>query len=291
MHFKLIKPKIKAYIELTKPRILTLVLVTTLIGYYLGGKGINSYMELFFLLLGAGCVCAGASTLNHYLEREFDSKMLRTENRPLPKGVIKPNYALNFGIIITLLGLTILYIEINILTAFLSLLTTFLYVLVYTPMKRVSWMNTTIGSIPGAIPPLGGWAAATGSLNFDAGILFLIMFLWQHPHFYAIAWMCREDYSRGGFKMLPCVEPDGESTFRQTVLFALLLIPVSIVPTVTGISGKIYFLGALSSGLILLYICQRFKKTHTIADARNVLKATVFYLPILLTLIVLDSTF
>lgn len=190
---------ISAYVELTKPRILGLVLITATLGFYLGGDGISSWERLAYLWIGCGCVGAGSSALNHYLEREFDSKMLRTCRRPIPSGKISPAHALNFGIVLTLLGVVILYIKVNILTAFLSLLTAFLYIMVYTPMKRVSWLNTAVGAVPGGIPPLGGWAAATGTLNFDAGMLFLILFLWQQPHFYAIAWMCREDYARAGF--------------------------------------------------------------------------------------------
>ncbi len=282
---------ISSYIELTKPRITALVLVTTTLGFYLGGEGINSFSLLCSLLIGAWLVCAGSSTLNHYLEREFDSKMTRTKNRPIPSGKIPPTHALNFGILCTLLGLFMLYVTVNILTAFLSLLTTFLYVLVYTPMKRVSWLNTTVGAIPGAIPPLGGWAAATGTLNFDAGVLFLILFLWQHPHFYAIAWMFKEDYARGGFKMLPIVDPDGQRTFKQVLMYSIALIPISLIPAVTGLSGPIYFVGTLMAGLWLLGISRKFIRSASVANARHLLKATVIYLPLLLLLIVVDAQF
>ena len=283
--------QLNSYIELSKPSILTLVLVTTFLGYYLGMGGHPNWLQAVPLLLGAAMVCAGSSALNHYLEREFDSKMMRTCRRPIPSGRIQAANALYFGIILIFTGLFILYVKTNILTAFLSLLTAFLYVLVYTPLKRVSWINTTIGAIPGAIPPLGGWATATGTLNFDAGILFLILFLWQHPHFFAIAWIYREDYARGGFKMLPCVEPDGNSTFRQIVLFSVLLIPVTLVPAITGLSGGFYYYGALASGIILLIIAYRLNMSRSLVDARRLLKATVFYLPLLLCLIMLDTTF
>src|SRR3990167_1983382 len=227
-------PMIAAYIDLTKPRILTLVLVTTTLGFFLGGRGIHSFIELFFLLLGVALVCAGSAVLNHYLERDIDAKMLRTRNRPLPMGVIQPADALIFGIVLILAGVFTLWWKTNLLTAFLSLLSAFLYVLVYTPMKRISWLNTTIGAIPGALPPVGGWAAASGNLESGAWALFLIMFIWQHPHFYAIAWMFRDDYRRGGFKMLPVVDPSGQKTFLQIILFALILIPVSGLPSVIG---------------------------------------------------------
>lgn len=284
-------PPISAYVELSKPRILTMILVTTTLGYFLGGKGIHNVWELVITLAGAGLTCAGASALNNYLERDSDSKMIRTKNRPIPKGIISPNNALFFGIILVLLGILLLAWKINILTAFLSLLTTFLYVLVYTPMKKVSWLNTSIGAIPGAIPPLGGWAAATGQLDLGAWILFLILFLWQHPHFYAIAWIFKEDYKRGGFKMLPVVEPDGKGTFFQIMLFSILLVPVSLLPAFIGMSGKVYLYGALSASLILLSIASTLAVSKTILDARKLLKASVIYLPALLFLIFIDVSF
>ena len=285
------KTLITSYIELTKPRILTMVLVTTVLGFYLGGEGISSIPLLISLLVGVALVSGGSSALNHYLEREFDSKMQRTKNRPIPKGVISPACALNFGITLTLLGIFILYVKVNILTSFLSLLTSFLYIMVYTPMKRASWLNTTVGAIPGAIPPLGGWAAATGGLSFEAGILFLILFLWQHPHFYAIAWMMREDYRRGGFKMLPVVEPDGNRMFKHVLWFSFVLIPVSLIPSVIGMSGSIYFTGVLIAGIVLFMISQSFARSRSFDDAKKLLRATVVYLPILLFLIIMDVAF
>ncbi len=279
----------KAYYELTKPSILYLVLITTVLGYYLGGRGHIDWIRLMYLLLGSGSVCAGSAVLNHYLEREYDSKMRRTKNRPLPLKMIDPAHALQFGIVLSILGIAILYIKINILTAFLSLLTTFLYIMVYTPMKRTSWLNTTFGAIPGAMPPLGGWAAATGHLDFDAGILFLIMFIWQHPHFYAIAWMYKEDYRDGGFQMLPVVEPDGKKMFKHIMFYSYILVPVSLAPFFTGLSSYIYFVGALIIGVLLLFSSRNFAVSHSMPDARNLLKATVFYLPVLLVLIIIDQ--
>ena len=283
--------KISAYIEMTKPRIMTLVLVTAALGYYLGGQGINSWVTLIFLLIGSGCVCAGSAVLNNYLERDYDALMNRTKSRPIPAGIITPNQALQFGIIITLIGLFVLYVKTNVLTAFLSLLTTFLYVLVYTPMKRVSWFNTTVGAIPGAIPPLGGWAAATGTLNFDAGMLFLILFIWQHPHFYAIAWMLKEDYERGGFQMLPSESNGLTRTRNQILWYSMILVPISIIPSFIGLSGYIYCVGSLIAGMLLFYTSLTFIKSGSIDDARNLLKATVYYLPVLLLLIIIDVQF
>ncbi len=282
---------LSAYLELTKPRILVLVLVTTTLGFFLGGRGISSLNALFFLLLGVALVCGGAATLNHYLERDADSKMTRTRNRPLPTGRIQPADALVFGIILILCGVFILWWKANLLTAFLSLLSAFLYVLVYTPMKRISWLNTSIGAIPGALPPMGGWAAATGDLSIGAWVLFAILFLWQHPHFYAIAWMFKEDYKRGGFKMLPVVEPSGRGTFLQIILFSLLLIPISVMPTLLGMSGKFYFYGALVLGISMLILGGILAFSKSTADARKLLKGSVIYLPILLILIILDVKF
>lgn len=282
---------ISAYIELSKPRILNLILVTTTLGYFLGGKGIHNVLNLIFTLTGAGLTCAGASALNNYLERDSDGKMNRTKNRSIPMGIISPNNALLFGISMVLLGILLLAWKINILTAFLSLLTAFLYVLVYTPMKKISWLNTSIGAIPGAIPPLGGWAAATGQLDFGGWVLFLILFIWQHPHFYSIAWMFKEDYQRGGFKMLPVIEPDGKRTFFQILVFSIVLIPVSLIPTFIGMSGKVYFYGALAAGLILLSIAATLTVSKTVLDARKLLKASVIYLPALLFLIIIDVSF
>jgi heme o synthase len=276
------------YRELAKPRIVSMVLVTAALGFFLGGHGIHSPVLLFWTLLGTALTAGGASALNQYLERDADGRMERTRNRPLPAGVLSPNQALSFGIYSVLAGVVLLLWQVNLLTAFLALLTAFLYVLVYTPMKRRSWLNTLVGAVPGALPPMGGWAAATGSVDLGAWVLFLILFLWQHPHFYAIAWMLREDYERGGFKMLPVVEPDGRSTFRQIVLFSALLVPVSLLPAVIGLSGLVYTVGAFILGMGLLAMGIAVARTHSLLGARRLLRATVVYLPCLLALIVID---
>lgn len=268
-----------------------MVLVTTTWGYFLGGQGIASWATLTYLLLGAGAVCAGSAVLNNYLERSVDRKMERTRHRPLPTGAISPSDALSFGILLILGGLIILFTWVNLLTAFLSLLTAFLYVMVYTPLKRVSWLNTTIGAIPGAIPPMGGWVAATGNIDLGAWVLFLILFIWQHPHFYAIAWMFREDYQRGGFKMLPVIEPDGRRTFAHIFWYSVILIPVSCLPTLIGMSGHVYLVGALMAGTALLWGGRHLTISKSTDDARRLLKATVLYLPFLLALIIFDAKF
>lgn len=283
--------KLKDYIELTKPRILSLVLVITALGYYLGSRGEIRYIRLILLLIGTSLICAGAAALNHYLERELDRKMERTQKRPLPDGRIEPQSAFIFGVILTLCGIFVLYVGANKLTAFLGMLTTFMYILVYTPLKRISWLNTSVGAIPGAIPTLGGWAAATGTLEFSAGILFLILFIWQHPHFYAIAWMCKDEYKSAGFKMLPCIEPDGNRMFLHVIVYSVLLIPVSVIPSFIGLSGNLYLFGTLLAGILLLFVSIEASRSRSIASARNLLKATVVYLPVLLFLIVIDANF
>jgi heme o synthase len=280
-----------AYLELTKPRILLLVLITEALGFFLASRGVIVWVPFAISLLGTALSCAGAAALNHYLERDIDALMKRTCKRPLPAGIIEPQRALMFGILLVLAGVTLLVAKINLLAGFLSLLTAFLYVLVYTPLKRVTWLNTLVGAIPGALPPMGGWAAATGTLDTGAWILFLIMFIWQQPHFYSIAWMYREDYARGGLRMLPVVDPDGRSTFRQIILFSVGLIPVSLAPYFLGLSGPVYAIGALLLGLFMLAAGITLSRTHTVADARKLLRASIVYLPILLLLIIGDVHF
>lgn len=278
-----------AYSELMKPNILTLVLVSTVLGYFLGGNGIDSWMRLGLVLIGTALTAGGAGALNHYLERDSDKLMERTKNRPLPAGIIPPPNALMFGIILVLVGTVLLVTKINLLTGFLSILTSFLYILVYTPVKKITWLNTSIGSIPGAIPPMGGWAAATGELETGAWILFAIMFLWQHPHFYAIAWICKEDYAKADFKMLPVIEPDGKRTIRQIFWHLLLLIPVSIMPYFIGSSGNVYLIGVvILTGLFFISAIPMYRDKSN-NSARLLLRASVIYLPILLILIIVDK--
>jgi protoheme IX farnesyltransferase len=285
------KKLINGYIELTKPSIMMLILVTTTLAFYLAEGGIRHPWLLFYTLLGAALTCGGSGALNHYMERDTDALMNRTKNRPLPSGLITPPNALAFGITLILLGLGVLYVMVNLLTAFLSLLTAFLYIMVYTPMKKLSWLNTTIGAIPGALPTMGGWAAARGELGIEAWILFMILFAWQHPHFYAIAWMFKDDYKKAGFKMLPVEYPDSQFTWIQIMAFTCALVAFSVTPSMIGMSGKIYFWGALSLGLGFLWFGWKFKNSPTHQSARNILLASVFYLPMLLVFIIIDNVF
>jgi protoheme IX farnesyltransferase len=276
------------FVEMIKPRIVAMVLVTTTLGFFLGH---GAWPVLLLTLAGVGCTTAGAAVLNNYLERDVDAKMERTRRRALPAGIVLPEHALALGVSLVLAGVIVLARGVNLLAAFLVLLAAFLYVVVYTPMKRLTWLNTTFGAIPGAIPPLAGWAAATGRLDTGAWVLFAILFAWQHPHFFAIAWMFREDYRRADLKMLPVVEPTGASTFRQTLLFSVLLLGVSLLPSVIGMTGRVYLCGALVMGLALLGVGVWFAAAQSHADARRLLKASVVYLPLLLLLIIADAGF
>jgi len=277
------------YLELAKPRILSMVLVTTALGFLLGGHGVDPVVRFCLTLLGVGCATGGAAMLNNYLERDLDAKMVRTRGRALPAGLVEPHRALTLGVGLVLFGVLLLAWKVNLLTGFMVLLAGFLYVLVYTPLKRITWLNTSFGAIPGAIPPMAGWVAATGQLDPGAWVLFAILFAWQHPHFYAIAWIFREDYRAAGFKMLPVVEPSGKRMFCQTIVFSILLLVVSLMPTVVGLTGRPYFCGALLSGMLMVVVALRFARERELADARRLLKATILYLPVLLLLITLDA--
>ena len=280
---------INSYIDLMKPSILIMVLITTILGFYLGSDGNIVWINLIWMLTGTTFSAGGASVLNQYLERDQDKIMNRTCDRPIPLGIISPYNALVFGIITVIIGTSILVVKINLLTGFLSLLTVFMYVLVYTPMKRVTWLNTSIGSVPGALPPIGGWAAATNSIDSGAWILFGILYLWQHPHFFAIAWMCKNDYEKAGFKMLPVIEPDGKRTVRQILWHLSLLFPISLLPVLIGMNGHIYLYGSLI--ITLYYFLSAFPmlKNKSHKNASQILKASVLYLPALLIIIIIDK--
>ena len=275
-------------LELSKINILSLVLVATFLGYYLGNKGIGSWSILGFTILGTAMTSAGAGALNHYLERKSDKLMTRTENRPLVVGTISPLGVIIYGLIMVTLGSLILLYLVNMITGFLSLITVFLYIAIYTPLKRITWLNTSIGSIPGAMPIIGGWTAATGEIGTMAWILFGIMYFWQHPHFYAIAWICKDDYAAAKFKMLPVIEPDGTRTIRQIFWHLLLMIPISLLPVIEGSLGTIYLIGVIiiSCGFFLTAIPLAKDRSHK--SALLLLKASVIYLPTLLIIIILD---
>ena len=276
------------YLALTKPRITWLILMSTGVGYFFGARGGWHWLTLLHTLLGTALIASGTAALNQWYEREADAKMLRTQNRPLPAGRLNATKALTFGIVISLAGFIELSLGANLLTGLLGLFTLASYLFVYTPLKRRSPHATTIGAIPGAIPPLIGFAGACGTLTADAWILFAILFLWQFPHFYAIAWMYREDYGRAGIRMLPVVEPDGVSTCRRILLYSIVLIPISLLPKYLLMAGNYYFAGALVMGLVFLYSGVRVSFDHSRVRARAVLLTSVVYLPVLYFLLLLD---
>ena len=281
--------KAAAYFELTKPSITFLILISTALGYYLGGDGIDNNIRFLVTLAGSCLVSSGAGALNHFAEMDSDWLMDRTKKRPIPTGMIEPDHARLFGVVLTLAGAGLLYFNVNPLTCVLALITTLLYIFIYTPLKKLTWLNTSIGAIPGSIPPLGGWVAASGSLDPEAWILFAILFLWQHPHFYAIALMYKDDYAKADLKMLPVVEPDGKRTNRQIIWHALLLVPVSLVPVYMNNQGIVYFYGALFLGFSYLISGFLLTKNFSMKNARTLLQMSVIYLPALFVIIILDK--
>jgi protoheme IX farnesyltransferase len=282
---------LRNYLELTKPSITWLIMASTAMGYYFGlGSSPVQWLVLFHTLLGTGLLASGTATLNEWYERDADAKMRRTEARPIPSGRVRPARALVFGIVLSVLGYTDLLLAVNLPAALLGLATLAIYLFLYTPLKRHTRHATTIGAFPGAMPPLIGYAAAAGVLSERAWALFAILFLWQFPHFLSIAWMYREDYGRAGIKMLPVVEPDGKATARQIVLCALLLIPVSLAPSFLHMAGTVYLFGALALGLMFLTAGLRVAFERTRLRARQVLLASVVYLPLLYGLMLADGS-
>ena len=275
--------------ELSKLNILSLVLVATFLGFYLGSNGEMEYNKLLLTLLGTALTAAGSGSLNHYLERDADKKMDRTRNRPLPSGTLTPLFAVLYGMALVVVGSVALAYFINLLTGFLSLLTAFLYIVVYTPLKKITWLNTSIGSIPGAIPIIGGWTAASNSISPMALVLFGIMYLWQHPHFYAIAWLCKNDYAKANFKMLPVIEESGSRTMRQIFWHLLLMIPLSFLPVIQGNLGIIYLVGVTIITFIFFLSALPLAKDRSNKSALLLLKASVLYLPVLLFIIIIDK--
>jgi protoheme IX farnesyltransferase len=280
-----------SYVELTKPRITCFILLSTAIGF-LSGAHLSAnwtWMLLVHTLVGTGLIASGTAALNQWYEREADGKMPRTQKRPIPSGRISANRALVFGLALSVVGYIELWLGANLLTAALGLFTELSYLLAYTPMKQKSPHSTTIGAIPGAMPPLIGYAAASGLLNWQAAVLYAILFLWQFPHFYAIAWMYRDDYAKAGIRMLPVVDPSAESTARRILWFSLLLLPISLLPKYFAMAGNLYFAGALVLGLYFLYAGYRAMAERSIPRARQVLLASVIYLPVLYGLLVVDG--
>lgn len=282
------RERLACYAELTKPRITFLIVLTAAAGFCLASRGGVDYVRLVSSMLGIAFLSSGIATLNQYMERDLDGLMRRTAERPLPSGKLLPWEALWFGVTLAVVAEVYLAAFVNPLTAVLGLTVIAGYLFGYTPLKTRSTLSTLVGAFPGAMPPMIGWTAARGDLNLEAWVLFAILFLWQFPHFLAIAWMYREDYSRAGILMLPVVEPDGRITGQQIVIYTLMLLPVSLVPALLGLSGKLYLLGAVILGLLFLYGSVRAALSQSRQQARRLLLLSVIYLPLLFILMVFD---
>jgi protoheme IX farnesyltransferase len=278
-----------AYVALTKPDVSFLVLMTTAAGFYMGSRGAVDWLHLMQTVFATLLIAAGTATLNHYIERDSDRYMRRTASRPLPSGQVQPREALWFGVILSIAGAVDLYFTAGILASALGILTSLSYLLAYTPLKKRTVWATAVGAFPGAIPPMIGWVAATGTLDRGAWLLFAILFLWQFPHFYAIAWMYREDYARAGILMLPVVDREGTRTFRQIILTAVALVGVSLLPAVMGLAGVHYFFGALVVSTALVQVCLWAASSRTNARAKWLMHATVLHIPVLLGLMISDK--
>ncbi|PYR60142.1 MAG: protoheme IX farnesyltransferase [Acidobacteria bacterium] len=269
------------YLALTKPRLNGLVVATSAAGYYLGVQGSTDLLAMASAVAGTALVAGGAAVLNQVYERDTDALMRRTRMRPLPDGRIPLAEATIFGLALSAAGLGVLATRTNLAAAALALATLVIYLTVYTPMKRRTPLATLVGAVPGALPPLIGWTASHGTISIGGITLFAIVFLWQIPHFMAIAWLYRDDYGRAGFPMLPVVDPEGRRAGRQAVIYALALVPVSLVPTLAGISGRVYFGIALALGVALLWLAVRFATERTDAAARRLFFGSITYLPLL----------
>jgi protoheme IX farnesyltransferase len=282
------KTRLAVFSELIKARLTFLVLLTTLVGFYIGSGTLNLLL-LLHTMLGTALVAGGAAALNQWLERDYDAKMTRTEDRPLPSGRMQPNTVLILGAACGAIGLIYLALAVNLLTSLLGAITLASYLFVYTPLKRVTTLNTVVGAIPGALPPLMGWAAARNEVSGGGWALFAILFFWQLPHFFAIAWIYRDQYARAGFVMLPVVDPAGERTGRQAVSHTLGLLPISLCPFVFHLAGPIYLFGAFGLGLAYLWFAIQFSRHLTVPRARQLFFASILYLPLLLGLMVFDK--
>jgi protoheme IX farnesyltransferase len=278
-----------AFITLTKPDVSFLVLITTAAGYYMGARGPVNWLHMLHTVFATMLIAAGTATLNHYIERDSDRFMRRTAGRPLPTGVVQPREALFFGVALSIAGAVDLYFVGGLLSCALGVATCLSYLLAYTPLKKRTVWATFVGAFPGAIPPMIGWAAATGSLGRGAWLLFAILFIWQFPHFHAIAWMYREDYARAGILMLPVVDRDGSRTFRQIIGFAAALVLVSLLPALLGMAGVLYFFGALIVSTALVQVAVWAANSKSNARAKWLMHATVLHIPLLLALMVYDK--
>lgn len=284
------RSSVMSYLELTKPRLTVLAVLTTAAGFVMGSVGSPDWWRLGLTLLGAALIGGGGNALNQWAERDRDALMPRTASRPLPTGRLSPAQAVVFGLLASAAGLWLLTAHTHAAAGLLAAVTLLSYVGLYTPLKRVTSLCTLVGAVPGALPPLIGWAAADGRLTFDAWVLFAILFLWQLPHFLSLAWVYREEYARAGFKMLPVVDPDGASTARQMVLYGLALLPTSLLLTVLHVTGPVYFIGTLGIGVWFLGMTMLTARRRSPALALRSFFASIGYLPLVLALMLLDKT-
>ena len=280
---------IRDLVELVKARLTLLVLLTTAVGYYVAADPPVNYIGLFHVVLGTAMAAAGASALNQWREYRFDAMMLRTRTRPVPAGRMQPGHALVLGSVFSIFGVVYLSFAVNPLSAVLAAITIVIYVFAYTPLKRVSTFNTALGAVPGAIPPMIGWVAARGSLDAGAWSLFAILFFWQLPHFFAIAWMCREDYARAGFQMISGDDETGARSASQSVFFSILLLVIAGVPAFLGFASILYLPVELILSGAFIVLAMRFLRTRALADARLLFFGSIIYLPLLLAALVITK--
>jgi len=278
-----------AYVALTKPDVSFLVLMTTAAGFYMGVRGPVDWLKLVHTVFGTLLIAAGTAALNHYIERESDRQMRRTASRPLPSGLLLPAEALWFGVALAIAGAADLLLVGGWMASLLGAVTCLSYLLAYTPLKKRTVWATFVGAFPGAVPPMIGWAAASGHVDKGAWLLFLILFFWQFPHFHAISWMYREDYARAGIQMLPVVDRDGTRTFRQIIITAAMLVGASVLPSVLGLAGVLYFFGALVLSTALVQVCLWAAAEKSNVRAKWLMHATVIHIPVLLALMVYDK--
>ncbi len=286
-----VSEKFAAYVELTKPRITLFIVLIAAAGFFLASTRGFDYSKFFHAMAAIAMLSSGVATLNQFMERRLDALMRRTSARPLPSNRIAPQSVLLFGLLLTIIAEIYLWFAVNPLTAALGMTVVVGYVCLYTPLKTRTSLSTVVGAFPGAMPPLIGWTAAANHLTLEAWVLFAILFLWQFPHFLAIAWMYREDYERAGIVMLPVVEPEGRVTGQQIVIYALLLLPVSVFPAMIGMTGALYFCGALALGMFYLWASIRTALSMTNQNAKRLLFASIIYLPALFVLMMIDSKF
>jgi protoheme IX farnesyltransferase len=276
------------FFELAKPRVVLMVLITAFVGFYVGSAALPDYLRLINMLLGTALAAGGTLALNQFMERQSDALMQRTRHRPIPDGRVQPGEAFWFGAVVTLAGLAYLALAVNAISAWVTALITASYLLLYTPMKRKSSLCILAGAVPGALPPVIGWVAARGRLDIDAWVLFAILFLWQVPHTLAIAWLYRDDYARAGIQFLPVIDPDGSSTNRQILSHCAALLVVSLLPTLLGLAGAVYFTVAFVLGVGFLASGVRLAMESSLNGARRLLFASLIYLPVLLLMMALD---